>query len=75
MFTLCSLSKEVQLGLTKKDNYIMWVSPSGSRINMFIEKMASQVTALHWRRHLNIVITTYPGNMFVIIMCTVQRSY
>lgn len=63
MFTLRSVSEEVHLGLTKKDNYIMWVSATGSRIN----KMASQVTGLHWRGHLNIIKTVYPGNEFVII--------
>lgn len=51
---LCSVLDELRLGLTKKDNYIMWVS--GSRINIFVGKMASQVTGLHWRGHLNIII-------------------
>lgn len=69
VFTLCSVSDEVHLGLTKKDNYIMWVSATGSRINIFIEKTASQVPDLHWRGHFNIIIiTTYPGYKFVSIL-------
>ncbi len=68
MFTLRSVSDVVHLGLTKKDNYIMWVSATGSRINIFMEKMAGQVIALHWRGHLNIIITVYCGNARVIIL-------
>lgn len=67
VFTLCSVSDEVHLGYTKKDNYIMWVSATGSKINIFIEKKSGKVTGLHWRGHFNITITSYPGNMFVIL--------
>lgn len=67
MLSLCSVLEEVHLGLTKKDNYIMWVSVTRSGNSIFVVKMASEVTSLHWRGHLNIIITTYPGNEFVNI--------
>lgn len=39
VFTVCSVSDEVHLGYTKKDNDIMWVSA----INIFNEKKSGQV--------------------------------
>lgn len=74
MFTLCSVFGEVHLGLTKTDNYIMWVSGTGSRINVFIEKMTRKFTGLHWRGHLNIIITAYPSHMFLLILCYKEKS-
>ncbi len=69
VFTLRSVSGEVHLGLIKTDNYIMWVSATGKRINIFT--VTRRFTGLHWRGHLNVIIPTNPGNS---IHTVVQRD-
>lgn len=64
---LCSVLDEVHLNYSTKDNYIMWVSATWGKSNIFIKGKSGQLTGWPQRGHLNITIISYPGKMFIIL--------
>lgn len=64
------MTDEAHLGLTRKDNYIMWVSATGSRINVM---KIGQIPDLHRMNMMNNIMIIHPGNELLITLRKVER--